>query len=133
MIDHIIPLIITASVFLGIDLLWLSLAHPIYKKYLGSLLQTPPNWKAASVLYVGLVIGMMVFVIYPCIAIKSVGSAYQLGGLYGLVTYMTYQLTNYATLKDWPLIVVIMDIVWGGIACSSAASITTWFLLRLIG
>ena len=94
-------------------------------------MRVPPQWQAAIVFYLAFVFGLMKFVIEPSLAAKSISKAWVLGAQFGIVTYMTYQLTNYATLKDWPIQLVVMDIVWGAILCSTSASIATWIILRI--
>jgi uncharacterized membrane protein len=54
------------------------------------------------------------------------------GGLFGLFTYATYDLTNYATLPDWPLIVVVVDIIWGMVLCGTVAGLASWLGLRFV-
>ena len=74
-----------------------------------------PVWSAAALVYVLLGLGVAVFVVPRA---HSVGQAGAFGALFGLVVYGVYDLTNYSTLKDWPVQLTIADIVWGGVACA---------------
>lgn len=70
------------------------------------------NWWAAFVFYVIFVVSLILFVIYPSLEKNSWTHALIFGGLFGLVTYATYDLTNLATIRDWPLSVTIIDLIW---------------------
>ncbi len=98
-----------------LDGIWLGLiAKRLYLEKIGHLMATNPNFIAAGFFYLIYILGLVVLVTIP--NIKSNGNYLQLllmGGLYGLVCYATYDLTNQATLKDWPLIVTIIDLLWG--------------------
>ena len=68
----------------------------------------------------------MYFVIEPALRIDSVQAAWIRGALFGLVTYATYDLTNLATLRDWPLLVTIVDLAWGTILAAGTAAASIW-------
>jgi len=108
--------ILTLIVFLIVDLVWLGfIARGLYKKYLGSFLSENVNWTAAIIFYLIYVVGIFIFVIHPAINRDSVIHAITMGSIFGMLAYATYDLTNLATLKDWPIPIVIIDIVWGSI------------------
>ena len=118
-------------IFMIIDLLWLGVfAWPIYQKYLGHLLVTPPNWPVAVLFYVLFIIGMIIFVIDEAITKKSVSFAFRRGALFGFFTYMTYELTNWAVIATWPAAIVPIDIAWGTVLASSVCSLSTWVYLK---
>ena len=122
---------ITFFVFIVIDLLWLGvLAKNFYAKQLGSLMKSNVNWIAAIIFYMFFVAGMMFFVIYPALKKQSWQYALLIGLLYGFITYMTYDLTNLATIKNWPLVLSLVDIGWGSFLGGSTALIS-YFLIRL--
>ena len=107
-----------------LDFLWLGVvAKDWYRGGIGHLMAPTPNWAAAAAFYVLYPVGIMVFAVLP-----SQGDwlrAVTLGALFGLFCYGTYDLSNLATLRDWPLPLSLMDIVWGGAvsaACASAAA-----------
>lgn len=125
--------ILTVPVFFAVDLIWLGIiARGLYRKYLGHLLSPRVNWPAAIVFYVIYIAGILVFATLPALRDESLARACCLGALFGFFTYATYDLTNLATLKGWPIQIVIIDILWGVILCTavSAASygIGRWLL-----
>ena len=89
----------------------------------GFLLAERPNWTAAVIFYLLFVAGMVVFAISPAIQRASLLHAVLLGGFFGLVTYATYDLTNLATLRDWPIFLTAVDIVWGTFLATSVATV----------
>lgn len=107
---------LTFAVFLIIDLAWLGfIAKDFYKKYLGDFLSEQVNWMAAIIFYLLYVVGVFIFAILPSVEKNSLNSAIILGALFGFFAYATYDLTNLATLKNWPLNIVFIDILWGSI------------------
>ncbi len=111
--------VLTFAVFFIIDMAWLGLiAKGLYKKYLGSFLSEQVNWTAAIVFYLLFVVGVFIFVILPSVQKNSLVSAISLGALFGFFTYATYDLTNLATMKNWPLNIVFIDILWGTVLTS---------------
>ena len=124
---------ITTLVFTIIDLFWLGIvAKKLYWHYLGPLLRPSPYWPAAAAFYTLFIIGLIIFAVHPAIASKQSLDAIKLGALFGFFTYMTYDLTNWATLKNWPWQIVVIDIVWGSILCASVCGISAWIYLRLV-
>jgi len=116
---------IALPIFFAIDLLWLGLvAKSFYAKQLGHLMKTNINWPAGIIFYLLFLIGLVLFVIVPAVEKKSVFSAVIMGGLFGFFAYATYDLTNLATLKNWPLTVSIVDMLWGTILAASVSTIT---------
>ena len=113
----------TLVAFFAIDMLWLGLvARNMYSKYLGFLLSPKPNWMAAIIFYLLFIVGLIVFAVIPGLKAESLKTALLLAALFGLVTYATYDLTNLATLKNWPLGITIVDMVWGVVL----SCIVTW-------
>jgi len=112
----------TLAAFLAIDMVWLALlARGFYQKHLGFLMRSSPNWSAAIVFYLLFVFGLLVFVILPSLEAGSTKKVLILGALFGLIAYATYDLTNLATVKDWPSIVTAADLLWGGILTTSVS------------
>lgn len=115
--------VLTTIVFFAIDLLWLGvLGKNIYQKYLGHLLGDV-NWPAAIIFYLLFIIGIFVFAILPGLEKVSLTYAIIYGALFGFFNYMTYEMTNLATLRDWPLPIVFIDILWGMVLTSSVAAV----------
>lgn len=114
--------LLTAVVFFAIDLLWLGvIAKGLYNKWLGHLLAEKVNWIAAIVFYLLFIVGIFIFSILPAVDKNSVSRAIILGALFGFFTYATYDLTNLATLANWPLKVVFVDIAWGMVLTASVS------------
>ena len=127
----IISYLLTTVVFFAVDMTWLGLiAKDLYKKYLGSFLSDKVNWPAAIIFYLLFIIGIFYFCILPAVEKNSVVKAIISGALFGVFTYATYDLTNLATLKNWPLTIVFIDIAWGalltGIVSTAGFYIVKW-------
>lgn len=106
--------IIAFIIFLAIDAIWLGLVAPkFYKAQIGHLMSEKPNFVAAIVFYLVFIVGVVYFVINPAIEAQSMSKLLVAGMLFGFMTYATYDLTNLATLKDWPITVTIVDLIWG--------------------
>ena len=124
---------IALPVFIALDVTWVGLiAKSFYKKQIGSLLKPDINWTAAILFYLLFIIGLVVFVITPAVEKNSWTHALLFGALFGLVCYATYDLTNLALAKDWPLLVTIVDLAWGAILAASV-SVVTYFIASKIG
>ncbi|WP_034551623.1 DUF2177 family protein [Carnobacterium funditum] len=117
--------------FLIIDLIWLVfIAKDLYQRELGFIMSAKPNWVAAIIFYLIFIAGLLFFVINPAIENNSWTYALFAGMFLGLLTYATYDLTNLATLKDWPLKITIIDLIWGT-SLGGAVSTITFFIARL--
>lgn len=116
---------IALPVFIVIDLIWLGLvAKNFYKDQIGFLMKSDVNWTAAIIFYLLFIVGLVLFVIAPAIEKGSWVHALMFGALFGLITYATYDLTNLATLKDWPMLVTIVDLAWGATLAASVSTVT---------
>jgi len=101
-------------VFFLIDIVWLTVvARKLYQQELGFLLSDKPNWFAAALFYLVFLAGVVFFVINPALGKDSWKYALFTGMLFGFITYATYDLTNLATIKNWPLKITIIDLIWG--------------------
>jgi len=110
-------------VFLIVDFIWLGLAaKPFYDRQLGELLSQRVVWPAAIAFYMIYIVGLMIFCIVPALSRSSLINAMVLGGLYGFFTYATYELTNYALIRNWPAALVPVDIAWGVVLCTVVAA-----------
>jgi uncharacterized membrane protein len=124
---------IALPVFFAIDMLWLGfIAKNFYRAQIGGLMKTDVNWIAAIIFYLIFIAGLVVFVISPAMEKGSWAQALLLGALFGLVCYATYDLTNLAVAKDWPVLVTIVDLIWGAFLASSV-SIITYLIATKIG
>ncbi len=124
--------LIALPVFFILDMVWLGLvAKSFYAKQIGFLLKPEVNWYAAIIFYLLFIAGLVLFVITPALEKGSWVHALTLGVLFGLITYATYDLTNLATMKDWPLLVTIVDLIWG-MVLSSGVSIIVYLIATKI-
>ena len=127
----VILYLISVPIFFLIDLLWLGVvAKNYYQSKLGHLLGDV-NWLAAIIFYLIFLAGLTFFATYPAVLENKLINAVFYGAFFGFVTYATYELTNFALLKDWPLSIVFVDIVWGTVLGAGVAGIT-FYLWRLI-
>lgn len=119
----VLAYLLTTLVFFAIDLIWLGvLAKDMYRKYLGGLLSDQVNWTAAIIFYLLFIVGIFIFAIAPAVAKDSIRQAIVMGMLFGFFTYATYDLTNLATLKNWPVKIVFIDIIWGMVLTGSVST-----------
>ena len=123
--------LLTIPLFFAIDMIWLGYAaRNFYKTQLNHLLSPDVNWPAAFLFYLIYITGILFFAVRPGLEAESLVRACVLGALFGFFTYATYDLTNLATLRNWPIPVVVVDIAWGTILCTLVAGgsylIGTW-------
>ena len=105
---------ISLFVFLGIDSIWLLfIAKKFYADQLGYLMAKTPNLLAALIFYLLFIVGVVFLVLAPALKNNSLSQAILMGALFGLCSYATYDLTNLATIKDWPIIITLIDMIWG--------------------
>lgn len=116
--------LLTVPVFFAIDMVWIGvIAKDLYQKQLANFLG-PVNWTAALIFYLLFIIGILVFAVLPALEARSALKAVMLGALFGFMAYATYDLTNLATLKNWPLSVTLIDMAWGAVLSGSVATIS---------
>lgn len=111
--------------FLVIDLIWLGLiAKNLYQKQIGHLMAENVKWGAAIIFYLIFIGGIVFFAILPAVNDGEWAKALLYGALFGFMAYATYDLTNLATLKDWPIQITIIDLVWGTFLGASVSTLT---------
>lgn len=109
-------------VFIAIDGVWLSVMGPVlYKPILGDILLLKLRIAPAIAFYLAYPIGIVAFAVVPALRADSLVTAAGLGVLFGALAYATYDLTNYATLKNWTFSITAVDITYGAIASGVAA------------
>lgn len=124
---------IALVVFMVIDLIWLGfIAKDLYSKYLGYLIADKVNWVSAVVFYLIFIGGILYFVLYPSLLDKNLINLIIRAALFGFITYATYDLTNLATIKDWPIQITIIDLIWGT-TLSTSVSVISYFIINLLG
>ena len=115
----------TIPIFFAIDIIWLGVvARGFYRRQLDFILSPQVNWIAAMCFYLIYIAGILFFAVRPALTGGSWIQAAFLGALYGFFTYATYDLTNMATIREWPLIIVVIDILWGVCLCTLVAAIS---------
>jgi uncharacterized membrane protein len=111
------------AAFLAVDAVWLAtMSGRFYRPRLGYLMREEPALGVALLFYVVYVAGVLVLAVSPALDSGSALKAAALGALLGLVAYGTYDITNLSTVRDWPVIVTAVDLVWG---TSLTAAIST--------
>ena len=124
---------LTLVIFFLVDIVWLGvISKKLYKEYLGHLMAPNVNWAAALVFYFLFIAGLVFFVIMPAIEKGDLMYAITLGAFFGLITYGTYDLTNLATLKDWPLNITIIDLIWRTFLNAATSGITYFVATSLL-
>jgi uncharacterized membrane protein len=125
--------VVTMVVMLAIDIVWLVCAYkPLYQPAMGHLLAPKPDMVAGGIFYPIYVFGLTYLILWP--AITSNAPWWDLAvraGLFGLVAYATYDLTNHAVLRDWPAKLTAIDMAWGTVMTLSVSLISV-FIVRTL-
>ena len=123
---------IAAVVFAVVDVFWLGVvAQPLYNAQLGHLLADEFNLGAAAAFYLLYLVGLVHFAIRPLEPPRPLRRTLLDAGLYGFFTYMTWDLTSMAVFRDFPLLVVLVDVTWGTAVCIAVTAATVWVMRRL--
>jgi uncharacterized membrane protein len=114
----------TAIVMIALDLLWLGvIAKPIYQQGIGHLMAPRPNIPVALLFYAIYALGIVFFAVAPFGTAAGWGRTILAAAMFGFFAYATYDLTNLATLRDWPIGVSLIDVAWGtAVSAISAAA-----------
>ncbi len=122
---------IALVIFLAIDMVWLMLiAKSLYAQHLGYLMAPKAKLLVAFLFYLLFVVGLQFFVLNPALASGSWKTALFAGMFFGLVTYATYDLTNLATVNDWPVLITAIDLVWGSFVSGVTALLSFLVIKR---
>lgn len=106
-----------------VDLVWLGVVmKDYYRAQIGHLMSGSVNWPPAVVFYLLFITGLIYFAVIPGVASGSIGKTFLIGAFLGLLAYGTYDLTNHATLKDWPVMMTLIDMAWGALLSGALAS-----------
>ena len=123
---------VSVPVFFIVDMIWLGvIAKDFYRKALEPLITPDINWIAAIIFYLLFLIGVLIFALLPGMERRSLVYTIALAALFGFIAYATYDLTNLATLRDWPLMLSIVDMIWGAFLSASTAAITYLIMSRI--
>lgn len=134
MSKYLVMYAFTAVVFLAIDFVWLSvIARGLYADQIGQLLRPQPNFIAAGVFYLAFAAGIVYFAVGPAIAQQAPMTALVNGALLGFLAYATYDVTNYSTLRDWPVLVSVVDTLWGTALTGFSALAGYWASRFVLG
>lgn len=122
--NYLVAYLSTTFIFLAIDALWLGVvAKNFYAGQLGDLMARKIKFHIAAIFYLVYTIGIVVFAIMPALAAGKITLAIGYGALFGFLAYGTYDFTNMATIRDWPTIVSVVDIIWGTFLTSASATL----------
>ncbi len=128
----LIAYVATMIVFAVVDFVWLGfVAKDLYRNGIGHLMAPTPYWPAAVVFYLLFIVGLVFFAVSPALDAGEWTRALLNGALFGFFCYATYDLTNYATLKGWPLSIVLSDLAWGAFV-SAVAATAGFFITRAL-
>ena len=131
MLKYVIAYGATAVIFFAVDFVWLGvMAKSFYRDHIGHLMADQVNMTAALGFYLLYIVGIVVFAVLPALHSDSWKTALLLGGLLGLIAYGTYDMTNLATLRDWPVAVAVVDMAWGT-ALTAASATAGYFISRM--
>jgi uncharacterized membrane protein len=134
MTAYVVGYAIALAVFVAADMLWLgAMVARIYRPALGDILAATVNLPPALVFYLIYPVGLMIFAIVPGLKSGSVATAATYGALFGFFTYATYDLSNFATLRNWTLQVTIVDIAWGTLLGAMAATVASYVAIKVAG
>jgi len=123
---------VSVPVFFIVDMIWLGvIARGFYRKALEPLLTPNINWTAAIIFYLLFLVGILIFALLPGMEKRSLVYTVGMAALFGLISYATYDLTNLATLRDWPLMLSIVDMMWGSFLSASTAGLTYLIMTRI--
>ena len=122
----------TATLMVLLDLIWLGLvAKPLYQQGIGHLMSEQPRVAVAVAFYLVYALGLVVFAVMPHAALAGPWKAAMFGALFGFFAYATYDLTNLATLRGWPLGLSLLDMAWGALVSGLSAAAGKAVLDRL--
>ena len=113
----------SSIVMVLLEMLWLGvIAMPLYQQGIGHLMAETPDIGVALLFYLLYPLGGVIFAVSPRANSSNWTMTLTMGGLFGFFAYATYDLTNLATLRHWPVGLSLIDMVWGtGLSAASAA------------
>jgi uncharacterized membrane protein len=134
MLIAVVGYLAVALTFVAADMAWLgTMASRLYRPTLGDIAISGVNLPPAIIFYAIYPIGLLIFAIYPALRSGSLTTAALSGALFGFFTYATYDLTNYATLRNWTLQLTLVDVAWGTLLAAMASTVAFIVITRLLG
>lgn len=129
---YLIAYLATGTIFALLDAAWLSLMVPrLYRPVLHGILAERVQPAPAIMFYLLYILGLVIFAIAPGLAAGRWSAALWRAALFGAFTYMTYDLTNQATMRIWSTGISAADIGWGAFASAVAAGLGCAAVLAL--
>jgi uncharacterized membrane protein len=125
----ILQFLVVAAAFAILDAVWLKSMSKFYRNHLGHLMADKPHLGYAVAFYVLYIAGILFFALTPALDGGTWLTALGFGAALGTFAYATYDLTNAATLKDWPLSIVVADILWGAVL-TGLATLAGWLVFH---
>jgi len=123
MTQFLLLYLVTAAVFLGLDMIGIRLLiRPVFDRHVGDLLASPPRLGPAAVFYLFYVAGLLWFVSLPALKDQAPLQALIGGAILGAMCYGTYEFTSFAVMKDWSPEQVIVDLLWG----TALTAVSAW-------
>ena len=133
MLKYAVAYLTALVVLLAVDMVWLGfIARDFYKSQLGGLMAEKPLLGAAAAFYLLYPVGVTLFAVTPGLRETNWASTALLGLVLGLVAYGTYDLSNLATLKNWPVTLTLVDMSWGA-ALTMIAAVAAYFAAVRVG
>ncbi len=124
---------ITLLIFFAIDLVWLGVvAKNFYRQHIGHLMSADVSWPPALLFYAVYIAGIVFFAIKPAFEAGSASRALAYGAFFGFIAYATYDLTNQATMRNWPVLVTVIDLAWGTILTATVAFLSYQVSSRIL-
>jgi len=129
----VVSYLVALGAFVAMDAVWLlATSKPLYRATLGDMLLPNLNAIPAVVFYLIYPIGLLVFAVAPSLRSGALLPAAIYGALFGVLAYGTYDLTNFATLKNWTLQITIADMVWGAFASATVSVLASYIARRFV-
>ncbi|MGB6907936.1 MAG: DUF2177 family protein [Methyloceanibacter sp.] len=133
MLTYLAAYVIALLLFVAMDITWLTtMGAALYRSTLGDILLPTVRIEPAIAFYLLFPVGIVVFGVVPALKAQSPLPALICGGLFGLLAYATYDLTNHATLRNWTLKITVIDMIYGAVAVA-AVSVLTYYVLQWFG
>ncbi len=133
MLRTFVAYVSTGLVFVVVDAIWLSTMGGWYRRMMGDLLLPDFRLAPAVVFYFLFLAGLIIFAVGPALEQGKLSTALLYGALFGFFTYVTYDLTNQATLTRWPLELAVVDIAWGTVLSATSAVLGTLIARTVLG
>lgn len=116
--------LVSLAVFLAINMLWLDMvARSYYQQQLGFIIAPSVNWLEAIIFYLLFILAILFFVLVPWLQIGSLKATFLRAAMFRLITHATYDLINPATLEEWPVLLSVVDLIWGTFLSVSVSAI----------